>query len=142
MGMSSDGILVFGIDLGENPKFLFDEENEEHMDIDGFIDKISDINEYNYEKSKEAKAKLGIDMTLYCSYECPMYILAVPGTETNVSRGSVEVIDPDKMKISQEQLDKLKAFFDTYVVGPDVEYDEYDYKPTFDPKWLLASMYG
>jgi hypothetical protein len=132
MGVSTDGILVFGIDLGEEiPDFL----EEFEGDFDNFLDSISGLPQYGEEghdftKDREFRDNYGVSLTTYCSYEYPMYIIAVNGTETNVNRGYVEEINPEDMKISQEKIDKLKSFCEEY----GIEWQE--------PKWLLASMWG
>lgn len=125
MGVSTDGILVFGIDLGEElPEFL-----EEFEDVWwDFTNSIS--GETEYEKRSEFRKNYPLDLVTYCSHEYPMYILAINGTETNVSRGYTEEIDPDDMKVPEDKIAALKAFCEEY----DIEWQE--------PKWLLASMWG
>lgn len=125
MGVSTDGILVFGIDLGEElPEFL-EEFEDTWWD---FTDSIS--GETDYKKRSAFRDKFPVDLVRYCSYEYPMYILAVNGTETTVSRGYVEEIDPQQLTVEAEKIAALKNFCEEY----GIEYSE--------PKWLLCSMWG
>lgn len=135
MGVSSDGILVFGFvvdDEGDAPVFMFDDEGEQIYDeFDDFlIDRELGLAGEDRKVVQDALKAYPLAMTIYCSYEYPCYILAIRGTETNVSRGSTKEIDPKEMVIPQEKIDFLKNFCEKY----DIDYEE--------PKWLLASMYG
>src|SRR5215217_6040867 len=125
MGVSTDGILVFGIDLGEElPEFLEDFEDTWW----DFTDSIS--GETDYKKKSEFRDNFPIDLVRYCSYEYPMFILDVNGTETTVARGYVEEIVPSDLVVPQGKIDALKAFCEEY----GIEWQE--------PKWLLCSMWG
>lgn len=132
MGVSTDGILVFGIDLGEEvPEFLEDFVS----DFDSFLSSISGLPGYgeaghDFKKDQGFRDSHPVDMTWYCSYDYPMFILTVRGTETRVSRGDAEEINPDNLKVSEEKIAALKAFCEEY----DIEWQE--------PKWLLVSMWG
>lgn len=127
MGVSTDGILVFGIDLGEELPEAFEEFDESDLWWD-FTDSIS--GKKSYEDRSKFREEFPVNLTSYCSSEYPMYILAVNGTETVVRRGSTEEIDPNDMKVSDEKIAALKAFCEEY----GIEWKE--------PKWLLASMWG
>lgn len=125
MGVSTDGILAFGIDFGEElPEFLADFEDVWW----DYTDSIS--GETDYKKRSEFRDNHIADLVMYCSYEYPMYILAINGTKTEVSRGYTEEIDPSDLRIPQEKIDAFKAFCEEN----GVEWQE--------PKWLLASMWG
>lgn len=129
MGVSSDGILVYGIDLGEEkPAFL-----EEDMEFDDLLMEEGGQLQYgddghDFKNQWAFIAAQPVELTLYCSYDYPMYILSVRGTKADVSRGYVEEIaslDVDA--------DKRSAFI-AWCVAHGIESPE--------PKWLLASMYG
>lgn len=128
MGQSTDGILVFGIDLGEDmPEFLEEHEN----DWWSFMDAISGLADHpDYEKRRKFREEHGADLVSYCSYDYPMYILAINGTERRVKRGYITEIDPESLTVPQEKIDALKKFCEEY----DIEWHE--------PKWLLVSMWG
>ena len=130
MGTSSNGTLVFGIDMGEEwPEFLEDYEGN----FDDYLEGVSGLPKWG-EPGHEFQAQWAYrdscpaDIVLYCSYECPMYILAVRGTETTVHRGYVEEIN--SLAVDEDRLIAFKA----WCVERGIENPE--------PKWLLASMYG
>lgn len=144
MGQSTDGILTFGVDLGEYKDFMSikGDDGDYSHDWDDFLYKISGIEKYDYSKLIEFEEALGVELVQYCSCDYPMYILSVAGTTTNVSRGYVEEIDPIEMAISPAQVAVLKDFWDKYIVVEHPEYDEnyYEDPPEWsEPKWLLAS---
>lgn len=132
MGVSSDGLLVFGIDLGEElPEFLEDFDGE----FDSFVDSLNGLPQYgeldhDWNKTWEFRQKFPVDLVLYCSYDYPMYILAIRNYEYHVSRGYTEEILCEDLKVPQELINEFKAFCQSW----NIEYKE--------PKWLLASMYG
>ena len=128
MGVSSDGIVVFGIDLGEEPPEFLD------GDFDDYLDSISGLPQYgepghSWDAINAHRKACPADVTIYCSYDYPMYILAVRDTEVRVSRGYViDVSDlpaPDEARL---------AAFKAWCVERGVENPE--------PKWLLCSLYG
>lgn len=129
MGVSSDGILVYGIDLGEErPAFLG--EGAEFDDLllqEGGQPKWGDDG-FSWANKNAFLETQPADLTSYCSYDYPMYILSVRGTETNVARGYVK-------EISSLSVDAGKrAAFIAWCEAHGIESPE--------PKWLLASMYG
>ena|SRR6218665_1878172 len=136
MGVSTDGILVFGIPLEEEdcaPAFL----EEYDGDFDSFLDSKNGLPQWgepghDWNKTHEWRKNFPIDLTRHCSHEYTMYILSVRGTEKTASRGYVEEIDPRSMidSITQKDIDILKAFCDEY----GIEWAE--------PKWYLCSMWG
>lgn len=133
MGQSTNGTLVFGIDFGEElPEFL-EEYSEDGDDWWEFTDAISGVEKDDpegWDKRSKFRESHVADLVLYCSGEYPMYILAVNGTETTVRRGDVEEIDPAKMTVSPEVIQKFKDFCGEY----GVEWEE--------PRWLLCSMWN
>lgn len=146
MGQSTDGILTFGIDLGEYKNFMStkDVDGDYSYDWDEFLYSISGIEKYNFIKLRDFEESLGIELIQYCSCDYPMYILSVPGTTTIVSRGYVEEINPTEMTISPKQIAALKSFWDKYidVERPDNDEDDeyYEDPPEWvEPKWLLVS---
>ena len=129
MGVSSDGLLVYGIDLGEeSPAFL--DEDQEFDDLlltEGGQPQYGDEG-HDFKDQWAYLEQQPVKLTLYCSYDYPMHILSVLGTEVSVNRGYVEEItslDVDAEKRSQ---------FIEWCKAHGIENPE--------PKWLLASMYG
>lgn len=129
MGVSSDGILVYGIDLGEEkPAFLDDyEDMDELLMAEGGQTQWGEPG-HDFKKQWAFLATCPVVLTLYCSYDYPMYIMAVRGTETSVNRGYVEEIT--SLSVSEEKNDAFIA----WCLAHGIENPE--------PKWLLASMYG
>ena len=87
MGVSTDAILVFGIDLGEDAEDLFEVRNEDgDFEFDNVLLADAGLKDWNHEtepyeayraRLQEAKKKAGVDLVIHCSYDYPMYILAV-----------------------------------------------------------------
>lgn len=132
MGTSTDAILVFGFEIGgedEPPEFL----DEFDGDFESFLDSLSGLPEYgeeghSFDAQFEYRKNCPASMTLHCSYDYPMYILAVNGTETRSSRGTPREIG--SMDVSDSDVSAFKAWCESN----DIEYKE--------PKWLLCSMWG
>ena len=126
MGVTSDGVLVFGFPIGEAdevPEFL-----GECDDMDDFIG-----GPWSNEGHDARAAKINAcpaDLTLYCSYDYPMHILSVRGTELAANRGDALEVTPEHLAVAPERIAAFKAWCETN----GIEYQE--------PKWLLCSMYG
>lgn len=129
MGISSDGILVFGIDLGEEqPEFMGECDGfDDYMDSQNGLPQWGEVG-HDWDATHAFRNSYPASMTLHCSYDYPMHILAVPGTETTAYRGSPKEIE--FLSVSDEKVDAFKA----WCVEHGIEDPE--------PKWLLASMYG
>lgn len=138
MGTSTDAILCYGIDFEEDlPKVLqdFRDENDD-FDLGNFLAKDIGL-EYTEENGVEYFAKVRelekscpVELVWHCSYNCPMFIMAIKGTEIKAFRGYPEKIDLEFMNISDERINKAKEWFEKY----NIEWQE--------PKWLLCSMWG
>ena len=139
MGTSTDGILCYGIDLGEDVSELpwnekTDDWEDVYEDIDDWWAQINGcdygvIGDYDLLCKWQEENPMPVDLVWHCSYEYPMYILAVVDTEITANRGCPEVVDikpPDFKKV----LD-FNNFRDKYKIGVDE-----------DPSWLLCSMWG
>lgn len=133
MGTSTDAILVFGMPIGyeeETPEFL----EEFDGDFDEFLNSKSGLPSWgepghDFNNQREFRESFPVDVTMHCSYDYTMYILAVRGTETRASRGYPKTIN-ELPVISEDKISALKAFCEE--IG--LEYSE--------PKWLLCSMWG
>lgn len=134
MGVSTNGILVFGTPIDEESdslSFLKEFDN----DFDTFVDSLSGLprwgeKNHDWNKTHNFRNNYPIDLTLHCSLDYPMYILSIRGTQTTAYRGYVEIIDPNDLVVSKDKIDKLKVFCDEY----GIEWQE--------PKWYLVSMWG
>lgn len=130
MGVSTDGILVFGIECGE------DEETPEFMsgfdDFDEYLDSLSGLPQWgepghNFAANAEFRKTVPADMVLHCSYDYPMYILAVRGTQVTARRGYPQEIE--SLGVDPAKLAAFKVWAEERGI-------------TGEPKWLLCSMWG
>ncbi len=153
MGVSTDAILVFGIDLvktgylkeaGDEPAF-FTEQDEEDWDFDKVLMRDAGLAPWGYHENenqredykvfsarrKQAQEQAGVELITHCSGDYPMYILAVANVGWCASRGSTIEISKDDMLMNQlVGINKLREF----CVRHDI--------PWSDPKWLLCSYWG
>ena len=133
MGVSTDAILTFGFPIGDEdggtPEFL----EEFDGDFDEFLNSISGLPKYgepghSFEAQFAYRDKCPAAMTMHCSYDYPMYILSVRGTETRAYRGTPkEIIN---LYVDESDIAAFKAWCE----ANNIEYQE--------PKWLLVSMWG
>jgi len=140
MGISSDGILFYGImfdwEDGNEP-WADDEGGDEAWVCDklGISDKEPKHDDYKsqdwkdyWEYKRERLADIGIEFVLHCAYDYAMWGLAISPTILRAYRGYPKEID--SIDIAEEWNEKLRAFCE--LVG--VPYSE--------PKWWLCSVYG
>lgn len=128
MGTSTNAIIAFGFQLGEEgetPPFLQSEEDEE-FDFDEIRARELGVTE-KY-PTREQLAAHPADLVWHCSSDYPMYFLAVNGTQVEAYGGC-----PKSFKlpeISEEQIAALKAWCEKN----GVEWQE--------PAWHLMSYWG
>ena len=140
MGVSSDGILVFGFEIesdeygdGGYPDFLIDTNGDDStIDFDDFVLEKAGYDGHgcDYDAKRKVIEACPADLTMHCSYDFPMYILAVRGTEIRASRGHPTKITQEQLSISQERIDAFKK----WCVSVGILHQE--------PEWILCSMYG
>ncbi len=127
MGISNDGILVYGIDFGSADDMvgttaaLF-EEGEETGDV-GIEKWMSYAGGEEFWKGEPGP----LVYVRHCSYDYPMFIIGFKGTVTEASRGNPSsitfpTIEPDPAP--------LKKFCEEHGL---------EYEP---PRWLLCTMNG
>jgi len=143
MGVSTDAILFFGIDLGENNEFPWIDE-EDGADVESFIAAKLGVSrpdcEYEgneklfsdyWNKRREVMRNLGCDVGWHCSGSYPMCFVCLEKFNFSACRGYPQIIDPAVMQtVSAEDIQKLKDFCELI----EVEWQE--------PKWQLASYWG
>ncbi len=143
MGVSTDGILAFGFDIGvedsDEPEWMkkFKLEDEDSFDFDEWLIKDTD-NWYRGMPDAEAKALWAeryrlkavcpIQFVIHCSYDYAMYILAIRGTYQSANRGSP--LDANVERPAQEKIDAAKVFCEQHGI------------PWQEPRWVLASLWG
>jgi hypothetical protein len=145
MGTSTDGILFFGIDLGECG-FLWEEwlEENETDDIDMYVAFRLGVKEPQCEYSEATKSEYnkyfgakravlkesGCSIEYHCSYDYPMFYVCLSDKRKRASRGYPEAIDKEFLRVTNEDVEKLKTFCEK--VG--IEWQE--------PSWMLTSLWG
>ena len=188
MGVSTDGILAYGIDLSkgdegyavkvpwakhtdpdyEEPEDSEDIEDEEDNDIEAWWAEVNGVSSKElwkqyyaweaenktgdyikdndlvdryeklhpewrvaldkyYEDKKATDETCPVEIVQHCSYEYPMYILAAKGQHWNAWRG--HPVEIESLNVDEAARVRLKEFCRVY----DIE---------FEPKWILASMWG
>lgn len=145
MGQSTNAILAFGFDLGEEiPGSLMaqDEDGSLLFDWQYFVNKENGIvNPFSseptpkdvYEKYFAQQAKglkeYPVAIKEHCFGESPMYFLAVNGTISVATRGYPQMVSPNT-EITDHQIKALKKFCKTH----DIEWQE--------PAWYIFSYWG
>lgn len=129
MGQSTDSILVYGIPLEEGVELEFLEDFD--GDFEDFVDNQNGMNwrDDGFKECEAARKAFPVTLVRHCSCDYPMYILALPGTETTASRGYPQKIEA-LPEISQALIDKLIAFADNYDLVDSFE---------GEPGWYLCS---
>jgi len=143
MGVSTDAILWFGFEYGEEPPWFDtdpdDYEDEEPEDSDdwmarvlGIVGPVADYSEETAEEyqahwkaKREAIAAAGVEVIHHCHHECVMYGLGV--LKVSASRGYPENVSKHIAQDTAEAEAKLRAFCER----AGVEWAE--------PGWHLAS---
>jgi hypothetical protein len=129
MGISSDGMLYFGFTVGDedsSPEWM-----EEYEEFEDFLCAKAGLpTDSPWQVKSNLVEACPASLEWYCSYEYPMYILAVRGASFRVNRGYVEEIAPADLVVNPERIQAFKTWCETN----DIPYEE--------PKWLLCSMMG
>ena len=138
MGVSTDGILTYGVDFGEDlPKPLMEfMEDTENDYSEYFYEKlgVKYENYDSYEAFSLAKDKVKHDIpceiVMHCSYDFPMYIISIPGTTANASRGWPEGQGINILAPEPEKIEKMRKWF------------QKEGWSWVEPQWILASMWS
>lgn len=163
MGISSDGQISFGIAFEEDYRFPWNDEkwggdeeewwiygvcgykppfeiyDESGHYIGGYKPSQEKINEYySHRRDFKDEHPMPVEIVRHCSYDYPMYIVAVKGTYICNSRGDTVKFDPQSMTITDDQKKAVIDFCERYC-QPE---DKYSEAPKIDPNWYLTSMYG
>jgi hypothetical protein len=156
VSISSDGLLIYGYDLGAEEEW---EDLPEWFkglpdapDYDGFVDAALEYlmkqsglftetdweAEGYWQRKHAAELEMGIDIAYHCSYEYPMYILAIKAKqgEHRAYRGSPIYIEADTLNIPPAIKDewdaKLRWAVDTLGIKTVIK----------EPSWILTSILG
>lgn len=140
MGVSTDAIIAFGFDLGEDlpdawaeiEEFDFDELRADELGLQKpeHRDYKKDWPEY-WKKKTAILPTHAADLIYHCSGEYPMHFLAVNGTNIRASRGSPEALPSDLMtSLAPKKIAALREFCQRH----NIEWQE--------PAWYLFSYWG
>lgn len=148
MGQSTDGEISFGYIFEEGFEFPWDQYDDIEdwwRDVNGFAPTFYPYNEEGGHKPGVTKDQIDayfdekrewvknnsfpVQLVNYCSGECPMYILAVPGSVLTANRGYPKVIT--EMTVTNEQKAALLDFCVKYEI--DLEEQE--------PLWRVSSCW-
>jgi len=150
MGQSTDGLLFYGLHIGDEGE-TGNEELDELIQEEGwdvwekiYLEKTINLKEPEgeYESNKEAYSKywddcrealkqVDLEITAHCHCDAPMYFVHIKSVYKEASRGYPKKIDPSKMTVNPEWVQQLKAFCKVLNIP-------------FDKKevgWWLASMW-
>ena len=141
MGISTDGIICFGILFEEGHTFpwqeslddLGEEVYDDYADPEEWYAKQKgwdkNVHQWSWQWVKENP--LPFKLVNYCSGDCPMWILAVPETVNECSRGYPEALNPRAFTVEDYRINELLNFCAAYnITVPDI------------PKWYLCSYWG
>lgn len=140
MGQSTDAIIAFGFDLGEDLSD-FKGLTEARKHEDGFtagFDEMIGIKPYKTEgwvsfaEDERIRAEAPVALIRHCSVDYPMYFLAVPGTEQRASRGDPVDLEKRLPEISSGQL----SAFISWCMKYEIEL------PRSGPSWHIFSDWG
>lgn len=133
MGVSTDGIICLGIPFDEGTNFVWKDED-------------GSCSEYALEewwKKRYGDRICPVTMVNYCSYDAPMYVLAVRDTVQECSRGYASKIKlplEDKPKYYEEYMQFLLEHV-SQENWNDICGEKPDSLPVV-PDWLLCSFWG
>jgi len=145
MGVSTDAILAFGFDLGdEEDQSLASRLGAADDEFEDFEDWIAvqagavypaghsgiDSPEYQAYRAKRdaAISACPVEMVMHCSHDYPMHFIAVRGTKSRAWRGSPQAIIAGP--VAPELIDAMRAFCEAH----GIEWQE--------PAWHIFSMWG
>lgn len=149
MSTSTDGILFYGICLGEEQTAPWDRDDK-YGDFEEYILELKGLKrpdtDKEYKKWIQAKKKVMEDFPLgvgtYCSGTYPMYYVYLVGKENVVWRGDAKPIT--SLFVSSEENIRFIEYCNDYL-GLDVElYDEKKHgkDKTMKLGWWLVSYWG
>ncbi len=143
MGVSTDAILAFGFNLGEElpEAFQDDDGDSAGFEFDEWLNQKAGVvypegnagiesPEYRAysDACKAVKAASPVDFITHCSFDYPMYFLALPRTKTTASRGHPRAVRTPE--VPSEAVAAMRKFCDEN----GIEWKE--------PSWHIFSLWG
>lgn len=155
MGVSTNGQICYGVAFDEDYEFPWNKEHDGDIDawwlygvlgfkhsfelfdaagnyLNGREPSREESSRY-FAESREfvASRPLPVELLNYCSGDCPMYALAVPGTVLTARRGYPAEFDPAALTVTDDGREALRKFCIDYGIELPQE-----------PTWLLTSYWG
>lgn len=146
MGVSTDAILAFGfnlVDEGDDKTLAerFGAEDEGDFDFEEWLaeragavypENHSGIDSPEYQAYSQARraaiAACPVEIILHCSYDYPMYFLALRGSQKRANRGYPQAITTEAP--SQERIAAMRALCEQHGI---------DWQ---EPSWHIFSLWG
>ena len=146
MGTSTDGILAFGVNFGDEDDFeetcpsRLAEILQSEDGLEDYIVESSGIGQWSEDfTSEESEGYWSrrvdilkdspVEEVMHCSSDYPMTILAVPGFVRRANRGYPLDIKPESLVVPQGKIDAFKAWLAQHGVED-------------EPRWILCSFWG
>lgn len=137
MGMSTDAILVFGFDVGEESDDLYPEILKDYEAFEELILTESGLKKWDRNcpddyitYQQKINQSCPIEIVFHCSSEDIMAIVAIQGTSITANRGYPEIINPEMFNIDPQKIKNAKEWCEKH----NIKWQE--------PHWLLASYWG
>lgn len=141
MGQSTNAILFFGIDLGEDAELPWLAEDSEHEECEEFLaDKLvpnrpdcdyegnEELFDVYWDKRHAVVKDLGCAVATHCSCDYPMHYIFLTGFRWIAKRGYPEEIVSRRLReVSPDDIEKLRKFCELLGI------------PWETPRWYLAS---
>jgi len=152
MGVSTDGIIAFGVMCEEGTEFPwddFDDVSEWWLTTSGYVPTLhpfTKLGEYAEgwteqdsrldiyfaeRRGWEKEHPIPVEVVNYCSHNAPMFAICIPGTLICCTRGYPKAFDVEALRVTEEEVGSLLAFL-----------DEYNIESDRNPQWLLMSFWG
>lgn len=137
MGVSTDGILCYGIPFPDGYRFPW--RTEEHgYDTEEWWGNIHGVDNWEQYKELVKTSPLPVECVRHCSDSYPMFILAVPSSYHRAWRGDPKRIEPNALTVDEDARHALIKF----CIDHCQPLDDYDELPKLEPAWYLASYWG
>ena len=155
MGVSTNGIIGFGVPCDEGTEFPWDADEFEG-DIEAWWRHENGFKDVHQPWTPEGEYAPGwtkgdprleeyyaarrvwmnahpvpVELENYCSAGCPMYAITLPGHGARCHRGYPEKFDPAQFLVREDEITGLKGFMEKYGIEGEGE-----------PRWLLMSYWG
>lgn len=146
MGCSTNAILAFGIDLGDEYPYSMRDEDDDHIDFEDYVAELLGLTGHwkdpgYFERKKALLEQCPVELEIHCSGDYACYALVLKGKTTTAYRGHPKTIDPATMIVTEEEIKTFKEW--CVKLGIDQAEDPDDPPLELDePAWLIMSYVG